>query len=76
MREFIDNNQEPWTNFTMSFDNTGKFNINFDYDNLSNTNSHERKTIWDYKHLGIMPKSNLGKKYLEAYLKTLEDAKN
>lgn len=75
-KEFIDNNQEAWTNFTMIFDNTGKFKIDFNYDDLSNENSHERMIIWEYEHLHIMPKSNSGKKYLEKYLKTLEDAKN
>jgi uncharacterized protein (TIGR01741 family) len=75
-KEFIDNNQEAWTNFTMIFDKTGKFKIDFNYDDLSNENSHERMVIWEYEHLRIMPKSNSGKKYLEKYLKTLEDAKN
>ncbi|AEN89414.1 MULTISPECIES: antitoxin YezG family protein [Priestia] len=75
-KEFIDNNQEAWTNFTMIFDNTGKFKTDFNYDDLSDENSHERMSIWEYEHLRIMPKSNSGKKHLEKYLKTLEDAKN
>ncbi|MEC0183032.1 antitoxin YezG family protein [Paenibacillus peoriae] len=69
---FIDNDQEPWTNFTMIFDNKGKFKIDFNYDDLSSVNSHERETIWNYIHLGILPKSNSGKKHLEKYLETLE----
>ncbi|ALA51617.1 hypothetical protein DB29_00789 [Shouchella clausii] len=56
----------------MIFDKTGKFNIDFNYNNLSNIDPHMRKTIWKYKHLGIMPKSNSGKKHLEEYLSTLE----
>ncbi|MDA1640947.1 antitoxin YezG family protein [Bacillus cereus group sp. TH177-1LC] len=75
-KEFIDNDQEAWTNFTMIFDNTGKFNIDFNYDDLSDENSHERMIIWEYEHLGLMPKSNSGKKYLEKHLKNLEDTKN
>lgn len=71
-RAFKDNGQEPWTNFTMVFDKMGKFNIDFNYDDLSNINPHERKTIWKYENLGIVPKSNSGKKYLEKYLSTLE----
>ncbi|WP_353853653.1 antitoxin YezG family protein [Bacillus sp. Bos-x628] len=71
-REFKDNGQESWTNFTMIFDKIGNFNIDFNYEDLSETNPHERKTIWKYEHLGIMPKSNSGKKYLEKYLSRLD----
>ncbi len=35
-----------------------------------------RMIIWEYEHLGLMPKSNSGKKYLEKHLKNLEDTKN
>ncbi|QXE01506.1 antitoxin YezG family protein [Terribacillus sp. DMT04] len=71
-RAFEDNGQETWTNFTMFFDKAGKFKIDFNYDDLSNVDSHERKTIWKYEHLGIIPKSNSGKKQLEKYLSTRE----
>lgn len=70
-REFKDNDQAPWTNLTLTLENTGKFNIEFNYDNLSNADAHERRTIWKYKYLGIMPKSNSGKKHLERYLETV-----
>ncbi|MBM7585890.1 uncharacterized protein (TIGR01741 family) [Bacillus pakistanensis] len=71
-KEFKDKGQEPWTNFTLVLDKVGKFNIDFNYDDLSNIDSHERKTIWKYKNLGLTPKSNSGKKHLEKYLDTLE----
>ncbi|WP_147536265.1 antitoxin YezG family protein [Bacillus marasmi] len=71
-RAFKDNGHEPWTNFTMVFDNIGNFNIDFNYDDLSKIDSLERKTIWKYEHLGIIPKSNSGKRHLEKYLSTLE----
>jgi uncharacterized protein (TIGR01741 family) len=69
---FKDTGQDPWTNFTMVFDKSGKFNIDFNYDDLSNTDPHKRKTIWKYEHLGIIPKSNSGKKHLENYFLKLE----
>lgn len=72
---FIDEEQEPWTNFTMIFDNSGKFKIDFNYDDLTNVNSHERETIWNYKHLGIIPKSKSGKRYLEKYFEDLKTEK-
>ena len=28
---------------------------------FSDENSHERMIIWEYEHLGLMPKSNSGK---------------
>ncbi|MFB6468873.1 antitoxin YezG family protein [Cytobacillus sp. Hz8] len=71
-RTFKDNSQESWINFTMVFDKIGKFHIDFNYDDLSKIDSHERKTIWKYEHLGIIPKSNSGKKHLEKYLSRLE----
>ncbi|CAH0310908.1 MULTISPECIES: antitoxin YezG family protein [Peribacillus] len=71
-RKSKDNGQESWTNFTMVLDKIGKFKIDFNYDDLSNIDPLERKTIWKYRNLGIMPKSNSGKKYLEKYLSRLE----
>ncbi|MEJ3717994.1 MULTISPECIES: antitoxin YezG family protein [Paenibacillus] len=71
-REFKDNDQEAWSNLTLVLESTGKFKIDFNYDNLSNTDPHARKTIWKYNYLGIMPKSNSGKKHLEKYLETVE----
>lgn len=73
---FKENEQEPWTNLTFIFDQSGKFHIDFHYDDLSKTDSHERKTIWKYKHLGIVPKSNSGKRYLEKYFETVEGMRN
>lgn len=70
--EFNDNDQEPWTNFTLFLDNEGNFKIGYNYDDLSNADSHERKTLWKYRHLGLLPKSNSGRKYLERYLESLK----
>ncbi|MGD6817094.1 antitoxin YezG family protein [Metabacillus sp. 84] len=67
-KAFNKNGQEPWTNFTMIFDKVGKFKVVFNYDELSNRDPHERKTIWKYENLGIIPKSNSGKKYLEKHI--------
>jgi uncharacterized protein (TIGR01741 family) len=69
---FKSSSQETWTNFTMIFDNTGTFKFDYNYDDLSNMNPHERKTIWKYNILGIIPKSNSGKSYLKKYLSSQE----
>lgn len=70
--EFKDNDQEPWSNLTLFLNNEGKFKINYNYDDLSNADSHEIKTIWKYRHLGLLPKSNSGRKYLQRYLESLK----
>lgn len=70
--EFKDNENGSWTSLSMFFDSTGKFNIDYNYDDLSSTDPHERKTIWKYTHLGIEPKSHSGRKFLERYLATLD----
>lgn len=64
--------ERNWTNFTMVLEKTGRFHIDFNYDDLSEVNPHERKTIWNYSQLGIMPKSNSGKEYLDKYLSSLD----
>ncbi|PRZ12363.1 uncharacterized protein (TIGR01741 family) [Laceyella sediminis] len=70
---FKDDGQEPWTNLTIHLNHSGKFKVHFNYDDLSNANPLEQKTIWAYKHLGILPKSKSGKKFLEKYLQTTEE---
>ncbi|WP_226682854.1 antitoxin YezG family protein [Sutcliffiella horikoshii] len=67
-KEFKDSGEEPWTNFTLVFDKSGKFHIEYNYDDLSSVDLNERKTIWKYKNLGLLPKSNTGKKYLDKFL--------
>ncbi len=56
----------------MIVDKTGKMNIDFSYEDLSNTDPHERRTIWNYELLGIMPKSNSGRQILQQYLEEKE----
>lgn len=75
-RAFKDNEQEPWTNLTFKFDRTGEFNIEFNYEDLSEADPHERKIIWKYKYFGIVPKSNSGKRHLEKYLEHVESGKS
>ncbi|MFC7393462.1 antitoxin YezG family protein [Scopulibacillus cellulosilyticus] len=64
-KEFKNNDQEPWTNLTMLFNSSGKFKIDYNYDDMTNADSHERKVIWKYNYLGISPKSNSGRRKLE-----------
>lgn len=71
--EFKNNGQEPWTNLTFILENNGKFNIEYDYTDLSNANDVERHAIWDYKYLGIIPEDEYTKKFVEEYIKSTEN---
>lgn len=62
--EFIINKQKPWTNLTFKLDISGKFDIQYDYSNLENTNPYKNHIIWVYKNLGLCR----DKKIIEEYL--------
>lgn len=69
--EYKDNGEQVWTNFTFSLDSTGKFNINFNYDDVLNSDftAGERQIIWEYEVLGIEPAGEY-KEMLNKYLKS------
>lgn len=71
--EFQQSGHEPWTTFMMVFDHSGKFQVEYGYEDLSKTDHYDRMVIWRYKYLGLVPKSNLGKRILEEYLKDAVD---
>jgi len=53
--EFKRNEQEPWTNLTLMLESDGKFNIEYDYTDLSEADDYEQQIIWEYLHLGMQP---------------------
>lgn len=67
--EFKNNNQEQWTNLTFTLESTGKFKVDYDYEDLSDADDHERRVIWEYTRLGLLPESEYDKSILEEYLK-------
>ncbi|QNK47032.1 DUF600 family protein [Brevibacterium sp. PAMC23299] len=67
--EFKDNNQEQWTNLTFTLESTGKFKVDYDYEDLSDADDHERRVIWEYTRLGLLPETEYDKSILEEYLK-------
>jgi uncharacterized protein (TIGR01741 family) len=69
--EFKDSDVELWTNCTFILSNNGKFNIEYDYTDLSNTSPRKMHIIWDYKYLGIEPKDDNDKKIIKEYLKSI-----
>ncbi|WP_027086708.1 immunity protein YezG family protein [Cohnella panacarvi] len=68
--EFKSNDREPWTNLTMIFNREGNFKIDYDYEDLTDANDHERVIIWKHKYLNLWPSGEDDKKFLEEYLKS------
>ena len=68
--EYKENNESVWTNLTFLLDNTGKFNIKYNYDDILNSDftAGERQIIWEYEVLGIEPEAEQYKEMLNKYL--------
>lgn len=66
--EFSENSPQTWTNLTMYVDRSGKFNIDYSYDEILISPTHQR-TIWEYEVLGMYPTDNFHRKILDEYLK-------
>lgn len=71
--EFIQNDQDVWTNLTFILERTGQFKIDFDYADLSEVDDFERQVIWRYKYLGIEPliEQKRARQIFENYLEQL-----
>lgn len=56
--EFKQGNQDIWTNLTLKLENTGKFSIDYNYDDVlsSELDDLQRRDVWKYQNLGILPK--------------------
>ncbi len=67
--EFKKNGEPVWTNLTIILEHTGKFKIDYDYEDLSEADDYERRIIWKYKYLGLIPEDEDDKEFLEEYLK-------
>ncbi|MED1741415.1 DUF600 family protein [Bacillus swezeyi] len=68
--EFKNSDQETWTSLTMMIQRDGEFNIDYDYEDLSDANDHKRKIVWKHKYLGLWPKDEDDEKLLEQYLES------
>ncbi|QPK89545.1 antitoxin YezG family protein [Bacillus velezensis] len=72
--EYKENNPQIWTNLTLNLDRTGQFSIDYNYEDViaSELNGSQRKAIWVYKNLGLLPKRKTVRDFLEDYIKTNE----
>ncbi|AYC52073.1 hypothetical protein J5TS1_33380 [Bacillus licheniformis] len=73
--EFRNNDHEPWTSLTMMIQNDGELNIDYNYDDLSDANDHKRRILWKHKYLGLWPKNQDDKVFLEQHLESNKDEK-
>lgn len=68
--EVFKRNDEPaWTSMTMILESTGKFKIDYDYEDLTEADDYERLILWKYKYLSLTPEDEVDKEFLEEYLK-------
>ena len=67
--EHKNNGRTVWTNFTMTLDSTGKFNIRYNYDDVldGRFTISERREIWQYEVLGRIPVEDKMREKLQAY---------
>ncbi|MCY7949286.1 immunity protein YezG family protein [Bacillus inaquosorum] len=67
--EFKLGNQDIWTNLTLKLENTGKFSIDYNYDDVlsSELDDLQRRDVWKYQYLGILPKDEDDKEFVINY---------
>ncbi|MBY4605707.1 MULTISPECIES: antitoxin YezG family protein [Bacillus] len=73
-KEYKETNLHIWTNLTLNLDITGQFSIDYNYEDVigSELNGAQRKAVWLYKNLGLMPKRITLRAFLEDFIKTSE----
>ena len=72
-KDFIDTEQEIWTNITISIANF-RFKVEYNYEKLPTTEKEifERNTIWKYKYLKIGGDNKEERKILEQYFSVIQ----
>ncbi|MEK3919651.1 MULTISPECIES: antitoxin YezG family protein [Paenibacillus] len=67
---FIDNDQETWTNLTLTLKHPGKLKIHYDYEDViaSTVTPTQRQMIFEYKYLGLLPEKEKNKQFVKNYL--------
>lgn len=67
---FIDNDQDAWTNLTLTLKYPGKLKIHYDYEDIiaSTLTPTQRQMIFEYRYLGLLPENEKNKRFVENYL--------
>ena len=66
--EFVSSEEEKWSRLTFVLQEDWKFKAKFGYDLDTKVGSFERKVIWAYNELGLIPKGEFAKEILKEYL--------
>ncbi|AMQ73157.1 antitoxin YezG family protein [Bacillus sp. B38] len=68
--EHRNNNDDVWTNLTLTLDRRGELQLDYNYDDIlaSELDGYERIAIWEYKNLGILPEDEDDKEFVISYL--------
>lgn len=75
-QDFVDTDQELWTNLTISIENC-KFKVEYGYEELKQDeqSNYENHVIWRYKYLGIGGEIKEERKILDKYFGENKDLK-
>ena len=67
---FKENNENEWTNFTLTFDENKKYDIKFDNTDISNGkfSLSDRYVIWEYNVLKMEPSDSYSNNVIKKYL--------
>ncbi len=67
--EYKNNGKAVWTNFTLTMDNDGNFNMKYNYADVLNTDLliSERHAFWEYEVLGRIPVEDKVREKLKAF---------
>lgn len=67
--EYINNGKAVWTNFTLTMDEDGNFNMKYNYDDVLNTDLliSDRYAFWQYEVLGRIPVEDKVREKLKAF---------
>lgn len=70
--EFVKANIDPWESMTFILNEDWSFKVDFEYDINKEIGNFERRIIWAYEELGIIPEEEFSKSILEEYLEEKE----
>ena len=70
--EFINFGIQPWKLLSFILNEDWSFKLNYEYEIEEDIDYMERKIIWAYEELGIMPEGEFSKSILKEYLEEKE----
>ena len=70
--EFINFGIQPWKLLSFILNEDWSFKLNYEYEIDEDIDYMERKIIWAYEELGIMPEGEFSKSILKEYLEEKE----